>query len=214
MNSPLRNMLLSAFLIAVPAGGFTLAELFLAPAAGSLPAPAAASSGLGDLSAYRTIVTDTQAIAASGDLTGAEKRITDLEVLWDDNAAALREADHAAWNTVDAAADEAFSALRAGTPNKASVDAALANLLATLDAPVPAASSGPVQYVAGIAVTDDTGRALPCEDLIGQVRTALNGQTAPAAVSNLQSKALERCNADDDAHANALSAKALAQIKG
>ena len=214
VSSPRRfvpNLILSAILIAVPVTGFSLAEHFLSPAASS---EKTAPHGLGDLSAYRAIVADTQVIAARGDLGTAERRITDLETLWDDNAAALRKADHAAWNTVDAAADEAFSALRAGTPDKATVDAALANLLATLDAPVPAASGGPVQYVAGIPVTDDTGRALPCEELIGQLRTALSGQTPPAAVSDLQTRALERCNADDDVHANTFSAQALAQIKG
>lgn len=213
MNSPFRNLLLSAALIAVPAGGFALTEMYFFPSAPTATIQPAAS-GLGDLSAYKAIVSDTQAIVATGDLKAAEVRITDLETLWDDNAAALRKADHAAWNTVDAAADDAFSALRARTPDKASVEAALANLSATLDAPVPAAASGPVQYISGIAVTDDTGRARPCEELIEQVRTALAGQTPSAEVTDLQSKALERCNADDDAHANTFSAQALARIKG
>lgn len=92
MTSPLRNLLLSAILIAVPAGSFALAEKFLVPAT----PPAAVSPGLGDLSAYKTIVTDTQAIAAAGDFTAAEHRITDLETLWDQNAPALRQADRGA----------------------------------------------------------------------------------------------------------------------
>lgn len=213
MTSPLRNLLLSAALIAVPVGGFALAEINISPTA-QLVSAAPALAGLGDLSPYKTIVTDAQAIAATGDFAAAEHRIVDLEILWDQNAPALRQADRAAWNTVDAAADDAFSALRAGTPDKAKVDAALANLLGTLDAPVPAAAAGPVQYVAGIAVTDESGRALPCEDLIGQLRDAIGGATPTAAVADLQSRALERCNADDDAHADAYSAQALAQIRG
>ena len=40
-----------------------------------------------------------------------------------------------------------------GTLENAAVDAALAALSTTLDAPVPAAASGPIQYVSGIAVT-------------------------------------------------------------
>ena len=213
MNYPLRNLLLSAALIAVPAGGFALAEMYISPSARSASA-APASAGLGDLSAYKTIAADTQAIAATGDFTAAEHRITDLETLWDQNAAALRQADRAAWNTIDTAADDAFSALRTGTPERAAVDAALANLVGTLDAPVAAAATGPIQSVAGVAVTDESGRALPCEDLIGQLRDAIGATNPAAAVTDLQSRALERCNADDDAHADALSAQALALIKG
>lgn len=213
MTSPLRNLLLSAVLIAIPVTGFTLAESYLSstkPAAAAATAPA----GLGDLSAFKTIVADTQSIAATGDLKAAEHRITDFETLWDKKAAALRQADSSAWSAIDGAADGAFSALRASTPDRASVDAALTGLLAALKAPAPAAASGQVQRVSGIAVTDGSGRALPCEVLIGQVRDALGGKAPSAAVAELQTKALERCNADDDAHADAYSAQALALIKG
>lgn len=212
MNSTFRNLALSATLIAVPAAGFALAEMVFSPAAQT--SAAIQSPGLGDLSAYKTILTDTRTIAATGDFTAAEHRITDLETLWDQNASALRQADRAAWNTVDAAADEAFSSLRAGSPDQATVDAALAALSSALDAPVPAAATGPVQYVSGIAVTDESGRPIPCEDLIGQLRTAIGSSTPPAAVADLQSRALERCNADDDAHADAFSAQALALLNG
>ena len=212
MNSTFRNLALSATLIAVPAAGFALAEMVFSPAAQT--SAAIQSPGLGDLSAYKTILTDTRTIAATGDFTAAEHRITDLETLWDQNASALRQADRAAWNTVDASADEAFSSLRAGSPDQATVDAALAALSSALDAPVPAAATGPVQYVSGIAVTDESGRPIPCEDLIGQLRTAIGSSTPPAAVADLQSRALERCNADDDAHADAFSAQALALLNG
>ena len=117
MTSPLRNLALSGVLIVIPAVGFTLAETYFslgAQTASAAPAPA----GLGDLSAYKTIVTDTRSIAASGDLKAAEHRITDFEALWDQNATALRQADRAAWNSVDGAADDAFSALRAGAPDR------------------------------------------------------------------------------------------------
>jgi hypothetical protein len=213
MNPTLKNLLLSAMLIAVPAGGFTLAEMAISPTA-QASAATAASPGLGDLSTYKTIVADTRATAATGDLKAAERRITDLETLWDDNASALRQSDRAAWNAVDAAADDAFSALRTRSPDKAAVETALANLAGTLDAPAPASASGPVQYVSGITVTDDSRRALPCEELIGQLRSAIGSTTPAAGVIDLQTKALERCNADDDAHANAFSAQALAMMKG
>ncbi len=208
MPPVLRNLALSSVLIAVPVAGFVLVERFVLP-----PAAIQAAASLGDLSAYAAIVTDTQSIAATGDLVAAEKRITDLETLWDDNAATLRAADPAAWGAVDAAADAAFTALRAATPDAQTVTTALAALQATLAAPVPAAADQPIQLVAGIAVTDGTGRALPCEQLIGQLKDRLAGKTAPAAVADLQAKALERCNADDDARANAFSAQALAQVK-
>lgn len=213
MTPTLKNLLLSAVLIAVPAGGFALAEIMISPPAQSA-ATAAASPGLGDLSAYKTIVADTQTIAATGDLKAAEVRITDLEALWDQNATVLRQADRAAWNSVDAAADDAFSALRAGSPDQAAVEGALIKLAGTLDAPVPAVAAGPVHYVSGIAVTDETGRALPCEELIGQLRSAIGTTTPAAGVADLQAKALERCNADDDARADAFSAQALAMMKG
>lgn len=212
MDSTFRNLALSATLIAVPAAGFALAEMMISPSPRTTAA--AQSPRLGDLSAYKTIVADTRTIAATGDFAAAEHRITDLETLWDQNASALRQADRAAWNTVDAAADDAFPALRAGTPDKATVDAAVAALSATLEAPVQAAASGPIQYVSAIAVTDETGRAIPCEDLIVQLRTAIGSTTPVAAVADLQTRALERCNADDDAHADAFSAQALALLNG
>lgn len=213
MNSPLRNLLLSAVLIAVPAGGFALAEVLLSPSTSTASVQNAAQ-GLGDLSAYKDIVSDTQRIAASGDLLAAERRITDLETLWNDNASALRQADRAAWGAVDTAADGAFAALRARTPDPAKVATALANLQATLDAPVSTTAPQPIKYVAGIAVTDETGRALPCEDLVGQLRDTLSGTAPSPAVADLQSKALERCNADDDTRADAFAARALSQIGG
>lgn len=213
MSAPLRNLALSAVLIAVPAGGFSAAEMFVYPA--SSQRADAAGQGLGDLSAYQGIVTDTQKIARSGDLAAAETRVTDLETLWDQNAHDMRKADPAAWSAVDGAADKAFSALRAGDPDPAKVEKTLANLQDTLAHPAPAAGSAQqVQTVAGVAVTDDTGNTLPCEMLVGQVRDALKGAKPSAEVADLESKALERCNADDEARADSFAARALAKIRG
>lgn len=203
----MRNLLLSAALIAIPVAVFTLVETSLVAA----PQQAQGGPGLGDLSAYSTIVASTRAIAKSGDFAAAEHRITDLETLWDDNASRLRKADPAAWGMVDGAADQAFSALRASKPDAESVNAALANLQQVLAAPEPK-PTGPVQQVAGIDVTDTSGHPLPCEEMIGQVRTKLAQSTASPAIADLQSKAVERCNADDDAHADAFAAQALAQM--
>lgn len=205
----MRNLLLSVALIAVPVAGFALVESVIAPPSATI----SVSSGLGDLTAYETIVTDTKRIAATGDLAAAETRITDLETLWDENAKALLKADPGAWGAVDGAADAAFSALRARTPDPKKVDVALTALAETLAAPVPAAS-GPVQQVAGIDVTDANGHALPCEEMIGQLRDATDGKTPPPDLATLQSKALERCNADDDTRADAFAAQAIALMKG
>ncbi|WP_088665256.1 hypothetical protein [Labrenzia sp. CP4] len=214
MHPTLRNFLLSAVLIAIPVTGFVVAERYLLPSAPASTAQINNQQGLGDLSAYQVIVADTQKIADTGDLKAAEKRITDLETLWDQNATDLRKADAGAWSTVDAAADKAFSALRSGKPEISAVKQALVDLSQTLQAPVTAATAQPVQKIAGIVVTDETGRALPCEVLIGKLRDTLANSQPSASVADLQSKALERCNADDDAHANTFSAQALAQLKG
>lgn len=204
----MRNLLLSVALIAVPVAGFAAVEALLHPAA-----LAVATSGLGDLSTYEAIVADTRNIAAGGDLAAAEIRISDLETLWDDNAAALRKADPGAWGTVDGAADAAFSALRSRAPDPVRVADALAALANALAAPV-AAPAGAAQQVAGIDVTDANGHPLPCEEMIGTLRDRIGTATPAPSVADLQAKALERCNADDDSRADAFAAQALAQIKG
>lgn len=205
----MRNLLLSAALIAVPVVGFAVVESVIAPPATN----ATVASSLGDLTAYETIVADTQGIAATGDLSAAEVRISDLETLWDDNAAALRKADPGAWGAIDQAADAAFSALRSRSPDAVKVEATLSALAETLAAPVPA-NLGPVQQVAGIDVTDANGHALPCEEMIGALRNSIGTQTPPSEVTSLQTKALERCNADDDTRADAFAAQAIALMKG
>jgi len=130
----MRNLLLSAILIAVPVAGFVGVEMFLPAASSASPA------GLGDLSAFTQIITDTKVIADAGDMAAAEKRITDFETLWDDQEAGLRPADPTAWGAIDAAADTSFKALRTAKPDQAAVDAALSALLGSLQK--PAATKG------------------------------------------------------------------------
>jgi len=208
----MRNLLLSTVLIAVPVAGFTVVELALPPSSASTVDQAQASPGLGDLSTYEAIVTDTQKIAASGNLVTAEQRITDLESLWDENAGRLRKADPHAWGAVDDAADAAFAALRANKPDRDQVRTTLATLMTTLMEPVSRAGTGSIQRISGIPVTDDTGRPLPCEDMISALKTGLESATPTAEVTDLQAKALERCNADDDARADAFAARALSLL--
>ena len=211
----MRQLLLATALIAVPVTGFTFFEMTLNPAT---PTVAATAAPLGDLTPFETIAADIRTIAATGDFKAAEVRATDLETAWDKAEPTLRAMDTAAWGAVDGAADGVFTALRSAVPNAGQVEAALTALDATLRDPVSQAASGGPILVAGIAVTDDTGRALPCEVMLGTLRDGL-AATPPtsavaAQVADFQAKALERCNADDDRNADAFTAQALALVNG
>ena len=214
----MRNLLLSVALIAVPVGVFAAVESVLPHSPqGQAQGQGQDASGLGDLSRYQTIVADTRTIAATGDFTAAETRVSDFETLWDKEASTLRAKDKAAWGSVDDAADAVFSALRAKTPKAAEVNDTLAALTTTLQQPAQAAApGGGVTMVQGVAVTDDSGRPLPCEEMLASVRAATAQVSDPAKTSQattLATKATERCNADDDRTADSFSAQALAVLK-
>ena len=211
----MKQLLLATTLILIPVAAFTAFTLMA-----QTPATAAAAS-LGDMSPFKTIITDVQAIAATGDFTAAEMRITDFETAWDDAAGAMRPLDTTAWGNVDVAADAALDALRASAPAADEVTGTLATLIAELDNPAmapggAAAATVTPTAVSGIAVTDANGRALPCEDMLASLTTALATTTvtgaALTAATDFQTKALERCNADDDARADGFSAQALALL--
>jgi hypothetical protein len=125
----MKQFLLAAVLIAVPVTAFTGFQLYQnrANAAAGLTA-----SGLGDLSAFNSIVTDVRTIAGTGDLPGAKTRIKDFEIAWDQAEAGLKPMDPARWGTIDEAADAALSALRAKTPDPAAVNETLSALQAAL----------------------------------------------------------------------------------
>lgn len=126
----MRQFLLATALIALPVAAFSAFSVYQASANTT---NAAVTAGMGDLSSFRTIVTDVQSIAAKGDLAGAKARIKDFELAWDDGEKGLKPLDGNHWHLIDGAADTAFTELRASKPDAAAVDAALTGLLAALE---------------------------------------------------------------------------------
>ena len=207
----MKQLLLTIALIFIPVGVFAGFHLYLSPVKVS-------SGNLGDLTSLKTIVADVQTIAASGDLVAAETRITDFEIAWDDRASAMRPLNIDAWRNIDEAADSALGALRDGKPNIGQVASTLTALMSELNDPTTApggSASAPVA-MNGVTITDQNGRFLPCEEMLETLRKALTAaklsDEKKASAESYQTKALERCNADDDQRADEFSAQALALL--
>jgi hypothetical protein len=128
----MKQVLLAIALILVPVAAFTGFQVY---AKNDL----AATAGLGDLSSFKTIIADVQAIAAKGDLTAAAKRITDYESAWDEGEAAIRPLNATYWGNIDHASDAALRALREPTPSSDKVGKALVALMAALNNPAQSA---------------------------------------------------------------------------
>jgi hypothetical protein len=209
----MKQLFLAIALIIVPVAAFASFNFYWVPAKVS-------SGNLGDLTSLKTIISDVQAIAASGDLAAAETRITDFETAWDDAASAMRPMNTGAWTNIDQAADAAIGALRSGKPNAGEVSSTLVALMSELNdpntAPGDAGSAAAPTAISGIAISDQNGRFLPCEEMLKTLRSALAAANLSDAdkanVESYQAKALERCNADDDQHADEFSAQAMALL--
>jgi len=211
----MKQILLAVLLISAPVGAFSAFHIYFRSS------PSGASSvSLGDLSAFRTIVAEAQSIASGGDLVAAEKRMTDFETAWDTAQSELRALNSSLWGNIDDAHDVALHALRAGKPVATEVKAGLDALAAVLDDPAKGsgtAAGGVQTLIAGVAITDANGRALPCEEMLKTLRaemvTARLADADRVQVDGFLTRGTERCNADDDRRADAFFAQGLALIR-
>ncbi|SDI18836.1 protein translocase subunit SecF [Pseudomonas panipatensis] len=143
--------------------------------------------GLGDLSAFRRIGSDTLALVASGDLSAARKRITDLETAWDQAEETLKPRNPEDWTSLDKSIDRALAQLRSGKPDANACKDALDTLLAKIDSKQPAlaqplsaatqpGSLGDLSAFRGIAV--DTRGLLEKGDLAAARKRITDLETA------------------------------------
>ncbi|WP_320196656.1 hypothetical protein RMR10_005985 [Agrobacterium rosae] len=95
----------------------------------------AATPGLGDLTMFEKIASDTLMLVEKGDLPAAKKRITDFETAWDKAQPRLYHLDKTEWGVVDDAADKAISSLRSAKPNATEAKTSVSGLIAAIKHP-------------------------------------------------------------------------------
>lgn len=108
-----------------------VAALLVFSVAGSLQA---ADAPKYDMSKFKVIVEDTAKLVKSGDYAAAQKKIMDLEGLWDEGTKELKAADRKVWTVIDKQMDASIEAVK-GAKDAASAEKAeksLAEFLAKL----------------------------------------------------------------------------------
>jgi hypothetical protein len=133
MECRMKQLFLAIALIIAPVAAFTGFEVYAKSTATSV-------GSLGDMSPFKVIIADVQAMAAKGDLPAAAKRITDYESAWDEAETAIRPLNPTYWGNVDAASDAALKALRQATPSIDKVNKTLLRLMMVLNDPSQPAS--------------------------------------------------------------------------
>lgn len=126
--------------VVVTVGGYFFRQHQLQTAIAATPGtststPTAVSGPLGDLSQFKNLAQAILTSVQSGDWSGANSHVNDLEYAWDSEEGQLKARNPAAWTHVDGALDKVFRAVRSTNPNKQNAVGALQSLETVLQNP-------------------------------------------------------------------------------